>query len=361
MQLTGQQMKALCDSLGAAFTTDTLRMMLRFRLSKDLDDYVAPASKKVMIFELVAASQREGWTMALVNAAREANPGSPELAALGGEIGLASIPAGADERSNLERLVRDETPFNDLPAWLEQWGKLETQVCQVEVYQSGAVGYGTGFLVGPDLVLTNHHVVDKVIGGSVGSDRVLCRFDYKRLADGMTLNHGREFRLKSGDEWLVDASPPSPEDEKVDPGLPDPEQLDYALLRLDEKAGDLPVGANPEPSAPKRGWVQIASPAAVAKANDILFVLQHPDREPLKQAAGRVLAINDNQTRLRHDVNTEGGSSGSPCFAHDLSLVALHHAGDPNFDAFHHPEFNQAVPVDKIVARLESKQIRLRA
>jgi len=356
MRLDGRQMEALVKALGSAFTVDTLTMLLRFRLDKDLEDYAAPAVKQMRIFELVDASQKEGWTVELLAAAREANPGNPELSLLGGEIGLASI--GLD-RSRLERIVRDQTPFNDLRPWLERWGRIECQVCRVEVYEQGAVGYGTGFLVGPDLVLTNHHVVAGVIAGAVAADRVLCRFGYKRLADGMALDQGREFRLAAAPDWLVDTSPPSPEDEKVDGGLPDPEQLDYALLRLADKAGELPVGAKPEPGAKRRGWITIAEPVPVLAAEDIVFMLEHPNHEPLKQASGQILAVNANGTRVRHDANTDGGSSGSPCFAANLELVALHHAGDPNYEKLHHPTYNQAIPMDKIVARLESRHVRI--
>jgi len=358
MQLDGRQMQALVEALHKAFTIDTLTMMLRFRLDKEIDDYAGPGVKRLRIFNLVDASQREGWTAELLAAAREANPGNLELSLLGGEFGLASI--GAD-RSRLERIVRDQTPFHDLRPWLERWGQLERQVCQVEVYEPNAVGYGTGLLVGPDLVLTNHHVVAKVIAGAVEADRVLCRFDYKRLADGMTLDQGRELRLAAAGDWLVDSSPPSPEDEKVDGGLPDPDQLDYALLRLADQTGDLPVGDKPEPGAEKRGWMTIANPVPVLAEEDIVFVLEHPNHEPLKQASGQVLAVNANGTRVRHDANTDGGSSGSPCFAANLELVALHHAGDPNYAAFHHPTYNQAIPMDKIVERLQGRQIRIGA
>jgi V8-like Glu-specific endopeptidase len=45
------------------------------------------------------------------------------------------------------------------------------------------------------------------------------------------------------------------------------------------------------------------------------------------------------------------GSSGSPCFNANLELVALHHAGDPTVP-WEQPEWNQAIPVQNIVADL---------
>lgn len=355
MKLTGLQMQALCEALGDAYTIETLRMALRFRLGKDLDDYASPAPKPQRIFELVAAAECEDWAPQLLAMAREAKPDHSALAALGGEVGLTSTgkPSAA-----LERKIRDNTPFENLRPWLEKWGQLETQVCRIEIYDGqGVVHYGTGALVAKDLVLTNHHVMAPVIDGTIAPSRVLCRFDYKRLSDGMTLNAGREVRLTAHGEWLLDSSPPSPTDKQMNGGQPDPDHLDYALIRLHDAVGNLPVGTNPEPGAPARGWIARPTVPPNAQPKDILFILQHPDREPLMLATGNVLSINGNGTRIRHDVNTENGSSGAPCFGADLSLVALHHAGDPNYPELKHPTYNQAIPLANILQRLEKRKI----
>jgi hypothetical protein len=50
--------------------------------------------------------------------------------------------------------------------------------------------------------------------------------------------------------------------------------------------------------------------------------------------------------------NTEPGSSGSPCFDQDWGLVALHHAGDPDFSFGHAAAFNEGIPFGRIVAHL---------
>ena len=46
-----------------------------------------------------------------------------------------------------------------------------------------------------------------------------------------------------------------------------------------------------------------------------------------------LLSSNANNTRVRYRTNTEEGSSGAPCFDKDWELVALHHSGDPNYEA----------------------------
>ena len=82
--------------------------------------------------------------------------------------------------------------------------------------------------------------------------------------------------------------------------------------------------------------------------------VQHPAGDPVQLAIEMdgVIAINENGTRVRYRTNTLGGSSGSPCFDLDLDLVALHHAGDPNFQAGHRPDYNEGVPIVPIRDRL---------
>jgi V8-like Glu-specific endopeptidase len=84
------------------------------------------------------------------------------------------------------------------------------------------------------------------------------------------------------------------------------------------------------------------------------MIAQHPDGSPLKLALDMqsVISVNDNGTRVRYATNTEPGSSGSPCFDLDWSLVALHHLGDP---AWREPKFNQGVPASIIRKRLAGK------
>jgi hypothetical protein len=54
--------------------------------------------------------------------------------------------------------------------------------------------------------------------------------------------------------------------------------------------------------------------------------LQHPAAEPLKLSFGAV-EDRDPPNHVRYKVNTQGGSSGSPCLTQDLKVVAIHHYG----------------------------------
>jgi Trypsin-like peptidase domain len=291
----------------------------------------------------------EGWTPQLVSAARDQRPANPMVAAAAERVGLA---VAAPPRSRLERMISDAAGMLDPVEWRSRLGVIETQVCRVEIPVHGGSIRGTGFLVGSDEVMTNHHVVQALIDGGADPAKARLRFDYKRLADGVTVNSGVEVALDP-DDWLVGFAPPSDVDELADPGdrLPAPGELDFALLRLATAVGDLPVGTNPPPDLPPRGWIDLDGAEDAADGAPV-FIMQHPEGEPVKLAIDTVIGLNANRTRLRYRANTEGGSSGSPVFDINLRPVALHHSGDPNFDPDHKPEYNEGVPMRAITAFL---------
>jgi V8-like Glu-specific endopeptidase len=58
---------------------------------------------------------------------------------------------------------------------------------------------------------------------------------------------------------------------------------------------------------------------------------------------------------VSYKTNTDGGSSGSPCFDQDWNLVALHHSGDPNYALGP----NEGIPIDAIVTAIQSRGIQV--
>jgi GTPase SAR1 family protein len=348
LQVKGAQHKQLVDALVNAFPSPTkLEMMLEFRLSKALADVVAlPSPMPEIAFNLIKSANAEGWTGDLIAAARESNPNNPLLLLFAAEYGLSPLTA------ELERKVRRNLPFLDVAQWRKRLGEVEGQVCRVET----PGGYGTGFLLGADVVITNYHVMESVITKRHKPAQVVLRFDYKRLDDGTTLNPGVEFRLAEK-KWLIDHSPLSPLDLKSDPGdaVPGSEELDYALLRVEGHPGEQPIGGDKaEPTAPPRGWVEPMTKPFAFDPDTPLFIVQHPERAPLKLAfdTKSVIGLNGNQTRVRYRTNTEPGSSGSPVFNSDWELVALHHSGDRRVV----PEFNQGIPFVKILELLKKRR-----
>lgn len=336
MRLSGEQYERLWKALLGAFDSDSLAMLFEFRLERRLSDYVSTnIGNSVAFFKLIEAARAEGWLFDLVLAARDSRPRNPALAAFAYELGLSSLRADA---ATLQRIVRQQNRFVDVNEWRARLAELEPRVCRVDV---GGQPVGTAFLVGPGAVLTNHHVVEQVIDGGVRSTDVTLRFDYRRSATG-ELSEGAKFGLAT--EWLIDSSPH---------GLAGPDELDYALLRVDGSPGDAPIGARPEPGAPARGWIPIPRERRIWQPNEPLYILQHPLGEPLKLALDTQAIIGESEAgrRVRYRTNTEPGSSGSPCFDADWTLVALHNRGDDRPQA----TFNEGIPVHLIRARIERR------
>jgi len=342
----GNRTRELCDALVAGFDEEALEMLLWLRLSKQLSHLVPGQADFVYkVFRLVRRAEQEDWVDWLAAAAHEARPGSAALRDFATSL---TTPGVTESAGTLERVVSKAAGFQDSPVWRQRQEELERQVCRVEYPLGAETATGTGLLVAPDLVLTNYHVVEPLHDGRVPPAEARLRFDHKVPPDGGVASPGVTFGL--ADDWLVAWRPASAVDRMRDPRgrLPGEDELDFALLRTREAVGGLPA-------ASPRGWARLRPPGEDRLglgAEDTLVVLQHPQDVPLKMAHGKSLGLNANATRLRHTVNTRGGSSGSPCLNVRLEVVAIHHAGDPNFDASHRPERNGAIPVAVILACL---------
>jgi hypothetical protein len=257
--------------------------------------------------------------------------------------GRAQLPFPVPpSHDGFERLIRKALPPFDPRVWGAQMYRQDMRVCVVEV---GGVPRGTGFLVGPDAVLTNYHVLAGEIAKREPGERISFLFDYRVLANG---SESEGTRIGAASEWLVDATPPLSDVEEA-AGTPEPtaDQLDHAVVRLVRRFGDEPTGKG----APVRGWIRVpATPPAITDKMPLL-ILQHPNTGPVKLAfdTEAVLSVNNQRTRVRYATNTDHGSSGSPCFNLSWQLVALHHFGESGKTV---SPFNQGVPIAAVRDRL---------
>jgi len=255
----------------------------------------------------------------------------------------------------LESLIEATNSFLDPEPWAASLLEAIPRVCRITIPQGKVSFFGTGFLVGPEVVLTNFHVMEPVIAqkdGGTGECKaadVEILFDYKQSADVERNGRGTVFHLAKN--WLIDHSPFSPADLEASAkaSLPGPDQLDYALIRVAGKPGKQPAGGDQaEPRTAPRGWIKLPDQvsADTFKARKPLLILQHPSHDKLKLAInmGAMIGPNANGTRIRYRTNTEEGSSGSPCFDADWNLIGLHHSGDIRV----RPTYNQGIPITLI-------------
>ena len=316
-----------------------------------ISDYFAPLSfaglspagvhktHEYRIHEVIGRARTQGWLLDLLAAAQERRPKSAELTALAGERGLIITRSRIENHSGTPFEAMFDASMINLAKFYELLPILEGQVCWVHVPGNS----GTGFLVGPNLVLTNYHVIEAAKSGHVRWQDITCRFDFKQDIEGNTLDRKKNtvVRLDSS-QWLVASLPASRFDWDPAIGNAAEDELDFALLRLAEPVGDLPVGGpTADAKAPKRLWINATDEAPPVFEKSQLVLLQHPSGAPVQMSIGPVCEFNLKGTRLRHRANSKDGSSGSPCFNVDLRLVALHHGHDPAKP----PQWNQAIPL----------------
>jgi hypothetical protein len=368
-RLTGPQKKQLITALAAAYPSYE-ELDLLFGTAFDdrrLADSSPPDALPMVLHRVLKNAEARGWTAELITAAALDNPGSPQLRQLidSGQLDdvLAVRAALADPAgpvrdllpqaglladgvgAELEHVVRIAAAFQNVVPFATRLLELARRVCSVEVVTDAGRSAGTGFLVGPGLVLTNHHVLRGVIDGSASPTGVRCVFDYHIRTDG-TVDHG--FAVGLDGSWLVAASPPSVVDGQVAPtGPPGADELDYALVRLAGKPGEAIL-----PDGRPRGWFELLVPPPALDVGTPLLIVQHPDENPVKLAIDTqgVLDLNANRTRVRYTVNTLGGSSGAPCLTFDLQLAALHHAGSRDRVV----KRNEGIPIATIAAHLQA-------
>jgi V8-like Glu-specific endopeptidase len=328
-RLTGPQRKMLREALMGVFgRSRDLDMFLDENGFDPLGDVVESGPFRAEVFDLIREFERRGLLAPLVGKVREAHPEAPALADLDSKLGLADSAAEEQRvvRSSglqLERLVRD-AGFEDLNLWAGRLVATGKKICRISYSLDSGDVRGTGFLVAKDLVLTNYHVMEPVIKKRELAGVVQINFGYAETAEGVAAGS----TVKLGAEWHVASAPYSAVDAQED-GQPAAGELDFALLRLAAPAGD------------KLGWLKLRDTAPDA-ADTIVFVLQHPEGKPLKQSIG-ILQPSKTPMRLRYDADTEPGSSGAAVLDQRLELVALHHAGDPNYKT--QARYNQGVPI----------------
>jgi hypothetical protein len=347
LELSGPQYRALGEALRKTLRLSQFDRLLKERVDVNREDIALGDDYTDITFRIIDAANRQGWVYKLVDAARQERPQEPlfvEYARL-----LAIGPRGLPDQAQLERIVRQTNALLDIAGFRRRIGEIEGQVCRVDLRGKGE---GTGFLVGPNAVLTNYHVVESLAEQKVSVEHFSCRFDYKVNDKGTTINQGTVVPVKD----LLACSPyDDPADLKDGDRDPDPQHLDYALLLLEGEPGNDWIGGKAvDHETPARGWLTLPDSAYDFAPQSPLFIVQHPDAGPMKLALDTeaVIGLNGNGTRVKYRTNTEPGSSGSPSFNQEWELVALHHAGDPRWIK---PAWNRGIPINLITDQLRQK------
>jgi endonuclease G, mitochondrial len=174
----------------------------------------------------------------------------------------------------------------------------------IDEFRPGIVseGFGTGFLVSPRLLLSNHHVFP-----DRGSARACAHFGYER--DRGALRQGVVFELDPDVLFLND------------------ERLDFSLVAVKPRSGDgqalRQFGCHP----------LIATTGKILQGHPVI-IIQHPmgGHKQWCENENRLLLLPADQPFMQYSTDTMPGSSGSPVFNSFWEVVGLHHSGVPRLE-----------------------------
>lgn len=160
---------------------------------------------------------------------------------------------------------------------------------------------GTGFMVAPDLVMTNNHVIN--------SEEIAEKSNY-------TFNYQLDINGKECPTQTVGAD--------IGGVFYTNEELDFTIVSLSE----VPDFGKPRTLKSK-----------LMRCNDRVAIIQHPGGHLKKiSMQNNFIAYADNQI-LQYTTSTEPGSSGAPVFDSEFQVVGIHHSGgmlqEPNTEKYY--------------------------
>ncbi len=165
--------------------------------------------------------------------------------------------------------------------------------------------YGTGWLIAPGTMITNHHVIE---ARDRNFEAPASAADFKIQAENTTVWF----------DYFNENGPYLPCEKAT--LLASNEQLDYAVIRLTEadKVAD-------------RSRLPIVVQTPQMSRGNRLNIVQHSGGGPLIYAIRNNFYVGEGNSAdyLRYLTDTEGGSSGSPILNDFWNVIGLHHAAVP--------------------------------
>jgi endonuclease G len=203
-------------------------------------------------------------------------------------------------RVRLERILKG----NDLSdiSYLEQGLVAARPVCRIVLRRNGSlVGYGTGFLIAPGVLMTNQHVFED----ASSIQESIAQFRYERDVRGLdvaSVDFG--FRLASAP--IIS------------------KELDFAIVQVEPRSAG---GAALE----QFGWLRLDPTPGKAFVGEYLTIIQHPkgERKQICVRENKLLKYAEKDPYVWYQTDTVSGSSGSPVFNNSWEVVALHHSSVP--------------------------------
>lgn len=327
LNLSPQEAEQFTEALLSAFPSQgSLRQLVFFRLGEQLNQLVSGGNYRDQVSELVQWAIANAKDGTLLREARQINPGNVKLESFDKQMQdrrtgdtqsidiQPSLPPAA--ATQVEQLIFGRLRDTRLPAAFIagaiEAGRGVARLSVPRVFRGRPNGegvFGTGWLIAPGLLMTNHHVIEARDHrpppwglGEPPADptdfeaqarQVVAWFDYHREGDEQFLEC-RNAKLVAFNKWL-----------------------DYALIELVE-ADQV---ADREP-------LRVIAEQPVLSRGSRVNIVQHSNGGPLQYAIRNNFYVSEGDTsaHIRYQTDTEPGASGSPVCDDLWRVIALHHA-----------------------------------
>lgn len=212
-------------------------------------------------------------------------------------------------------------------SYLQTGLNVSKSVCRILIRNNrgSVIGMGTGFLIAPQILMTNNHVIENA---------------------ELAMNCVAEFNYQNDENFM-----PCP----VYTYRLDPKKLFITDENLDFTIVAVKDNPNIDKSLQDFGYISLIPEEGKILEGEYVSIIQHPkgNQKSVTLRENKVNSIFDNF--IHYLTDTEPGSSGSPVFNDQWIVVALHHSGVPNPDKKGDWIANEGVRISSI-ANFVSKQ-----
>ncbi len=211
------------------------------------------------------------------------------------------LPPAAPATALLERVIGEAEEF--LSVMFVKRAVVASRAVGRIVSATTLRGFGTGFLIAPGILITNHHV----LSNARSAEGAAVQFSYELEIDSREMP-GHTFALEPGRLFHAD------------------ERLDMAIVAV------APVSADGR-ALDEFGFLPLVGVEGKIRKGQPVNIIQHP-LAGRKQVVFRESVLTALPTDVDHVAHytgdTQPGSSGSPVFSDRWEVVALHHSGVPD-------------------------------
>lgn len=211
-----------------------------------------------------------------------------------------TMPSPAAASAALERIIAGNE-LQDVN-YLARGARASTSIARVAIRDSSGrlTGWGTGFLIAPNVFITNNHV----LGSAAVAERSEAEFRYERDVDGLALD-AVPFALEPNRLFYTDAA------------------LDFSVVAVSSASENSPLPLS------TFAYLPLVSALGKIVEGEWLTIIQHPNGERKQVCVRENRFIKKSDDVIWYTTDTTPGASGSPVFNNDWFVVALHHSGVP--------------------------------